>query len=175
MTNVTGVRYILPDMTVFTHVHLHNFIRVPSETVYFDRRSLSLPRNIPMAVCTLHLGHLHMSSMREEDVVWLPRIGNPGNLFFRFHILRNQLRLILGFTLWFCMALNASRQLWFAGISSVLTEGVAIFAAHARFFLVDGVIVVDRLVLGGKEKLWENYPTNEKCTSEAKDKENPTQ
>jgi len=36
------------------------------------------------------------------------------------------------------------------------------------------VIIIDRLVFGGKEKLWENYPTNKKCTSEAKDKESPT-
>lgn len=43
MTNVTGVRYILPGMTVFTHVHLDNVIGVASETVYFDRKSPSLP------------------------------------------------------------------------------------------------------------------------------------
>jgi hypothetical protein len=52
---------------------------------------------------------------------------------------------------------------------------VAILTAHARLFLVNGVIVVDRLVLGGIEKLWEYYPTNEESSSEAKYKENPTQ
>jgi len=51
---------------------------------------------------------------------------------------------------------------------------VAILTAHTRLFLVNGVIVVDRLVLGGIEKLGENYPTNEQGTSEAKDKESPT-
>ena len=101
MANVTGVRYILPGMTVFTHVHLNNLIGIASETVYFDRHRPGLLGNIPMAVCTLHLCHLHMSGMGEEDVVWLPRVGNPGNLFFWFHVVRNQLCLILGFTLWF--------------------------------------------------------------------------
>jgi hypothetical protein len=175
MTNVAGIRYVLPGMTVFTHIHLHNFIRVPSETVYFDRWSFGFPLNVPMAFCAFHLSHHHMSRMGEENVVWLPGIGNPGNLFFRFHILRNQLRLVLGFTHLFWMAFDAGRQLWLASVRSILTKEVAILANQARLFLVDGVIVVDRLVLGGIEKLGKNYPTNEEGTSEAKDKENPTQ
>jgi hypothetical protein len=68
------------------------------------------------------------------------------------------------------MALRASRQVWFACIGSILAEEVAVLAAQARLFLVDGVVVVDRLLVGGKEKLRKNYPTNEKSTSEAKDK-----
>jgi hypothetical protein len=86
MTNVTGVRYILLGMTVFTHIHFHNFIRVMGETVYFHRRSLGLPLNIPMAICTFHLCNLHMSRMGEKFDVWVLGIGNPGNLFFRFII-----------------------------------------------------------------------------------------
>jgi hypothetical protein len=38
---------------------------------------------------------------------------------------------------------------------------------------VDGVVVIDGLVLGRKKKLWEYNPTNKQCTSEAYYKEKP--
>jgi hypothetical protein len=71
------------------------------------------------------------------------------------------------------MALNASSQSGLAGISSIVSEIVTILATHARLFLVDGVVVIDRLVLGRKKKLWEYNPTNKQCTREAYYKEKP--
>ena len=71
MTDVTGVRYILPGMTIYTHVHLHDFIGVASKTVDPDRRSLCLLLNIPVALCALHLSHFYVSGMGEKNVVRL--------------------------------------------------------------------------------------------------------
>jgi hypothetical protein len=52
---------------------------------------------------------------------------------------------------------------------------MTILAAHFRLFLVNSVVVIDRLVLGRMQKLWENNPTYKQCTSEANDKKDPTQ
>jgi hypothetical protein len=52
---------------------------------------------------------------------------------------------------------------------------VAVLAAHARLFLVEGVVVVDGLVMGRIENLWEYKPTDKKCSSEAYYKEKPAE
>jgi hypothetical protein len=52
---------------------------------------------------------------------------------------------------------------------------MAVLAAHARLFLVDGVVVVDGLEIGRIKNLWEYKPTNEKCSSEAYYKEKPAE
>jgi hypothetical protein len=72
------------------------------------------------------------------------------------------------------MTLGAPRQHGFAGIRSIFPKVVTVLAEHAYLFLVDGVVVIKGLVLGGIKKLRKNYPTNEQGTSEAKDKEDPT-
>jgi hypothetical protein len=73
------------------------------------------------------------------------------------------------------MALNAGRQRWFARIRSILAEKMAVLAAHARLFLVEGVVVVDGLVMGRIKNLWEYKPTDKKCSSEAYYKEKPAE
>jgi hypothetical protein len=85
MTNVTGVRYTLLGMTIFTLPHFHDLIRVAREAVYLDGGSLGFLLNIPMALYALHLSHFYVSGMGEKNIVGLPGIGNPGNFFFRFH------------------------------------------------------------------------------------------
>jgi hypothetical protein len=52
---------------------------------------------------------------------------------------------------------------------------VTILATHARLFLMNSVVIIDGLVLGGKKKLWEYNPTNKQCTSEAYYKEKPAE
>jgi hypothetical protein len=73
------------------------------------------------------------------------------------------------------MAFSASSQFGLAGISSIVSEIVTILATHARFFLVDDVVIIDGLVLSRKKKLWEYNPTNKQCTSEAYYKEKPAE
>jgi hypothetical protein len=147
-------------MTIFTHIHFHKFIGIASEAVHPDRRRDDLAFYIPMALRALHLRQSYVSTMGEKDIVRLLGVGNPGNLFARFNVIGDKELLCLSLTQWFFMAFNARVQIGLPGVRAILSKKVTILATRLCLFLVDGVVVIDGLVLGGIEQLWENNPAN---------------
>lgn len=165
MTGKTGVAFPFFLMTGLTGLHGHHFRGIARDPFVAIRRILvGLSPHRSMTSSAIGLGHFDMGGMGEKDMIGLPGIDQPWDVFIILFELLGQfdkISLLLGTTLGRFMAFQTFSQAWNPGEAAIGPEIMAVFTFQGDILSMSLVTEMNRLILSGLDKGRESNPPDE--------------